>query len=155
MFPVGLCAQLAGTKTASRAKARPTRAAFANPTYLDNVLMARKPPSASRYGSAGAAPKRRCSPSAPPMGSPAHCQGHASAQACLRGGQQRAGSEAGFTPAERAGGLGGAALAPPSSHDEDADGIVVAVKTEIELRHLRVFAAVVDAGSYTRAARAL
>jgi DNA-binding transcriptional LysR family regulator len=29
------------------------------------------------------------------------------------------------------------------------------VKTEVELRHLRVFAAVVDAGTYTRAARAL
>ena len=36
-----------------------------------------------------------------------------------------------------------------------ADGMVLPVKTEIELRHLRVFAAVVDAGTYTRAARAL
>ncbi len=36
-----------------------------------------------------------------------------------------------------------------------ADGMVVDVKTEIELRHLRVFAAVVDAGTHTRAARAL
>jgi DNA-binding transcriptional LysR family regulator len=36
-----------------------------------------------------------------------------------------------------------------------SDGKVVSVKTEIELRHLRVFAAVVDAGGYTRAARAL
>jgi DNA-binding transcriptional LysR family regulator len=33
--------------------------------------------------------------------------------------------------------------------------MVLPVKTEIELRHLRVFAAVVDAGTYTRAARAL
>src|SRR4029079_18001922 len=30
-----------------------------------------------------------------------------------------------------------------------------AVKTELELRHLRVFSAVVDAGTHTRAARAL
>ncbi len=29
------------------------------------------------------------------------------------------------------------------------------MKTELELRHLRVFAAVVDAGTHTRAARAL
>jgi DNA-binding transcriptional LysR family regulator len=36
-----------------------------------------------------------------------------------------------------------------------ADGMVVAVKTEIEIRHLRVFEAVVEAGTYTRAARTL
>lgn len=37
----------------------------------------------------------------------------------------------------------------------EADDKVNGVKTELELRHLRVFAAVVDAGTHTRAARAL
>src|SRR5438128_304392 len=50
--------------------------------------------------------------------------------------------------------------APPRR--QNADGAhrrgrwyVRVVKTDLELRHLRVFAAVVDAGSHTRAARAL
>ena len=65
---------------------------------------------AEPYGRERCAPKRRCRPSARPMGE-----------------------------AERQG----------------AGDKLFAVKTELELRHLRVFVAVVDAGTRTRAARAL
>jgi hypothetical protein len=37
----------------------------------------------------------------------------------------------------------------------DGDGMKGAVRTELELRHLRVFVTVVETGGHTRAARSL